>query len=117
MKHEHDERDTPRWLRLASALRAEPAPDTLARVRARLAAGSPAPGWLAWLSRPVTVAASAALLVASAWIGAAMLAPGAGEEGESVSLSAALLGDDGTLGFTPSASEGESSADSEAVTP
>lgn len=117
MSHEHDERESPRWLRLASSLRAEPAPDTLARVRARLAASQAEPGWLRWLARPVTVAASAALLVTSTWVAVTVFSPGAGEEGESVSLTSALLDDDGNLGFHPSAIPGESSADSEAVTP
>jgi hypothetical protein len=114
---ERDEQDTPRWLRLAATLRAEPAPDTLARVRARLAAREPAPAWLGWLARPVTVAASAALLVASAWTGVSMLSTAASEVSEPVSLSEALLGDDGSLGFGSVTVDGATDADSQDVTP
>jgi hypothetical protein len=117
VNHEQDERDLPRWLRLAATLRAEPAPGTLARVRASLAARGTAPAWLVWLSRPVTVAASAALLVASAWIGSAVLSPGAESEGEPVSLSEALLGDDGSLGLPAPGAGDEAGTDSGSVTP
>jgi hypothetical protein len=113
----HDEPDLPRWLRLAAARRAEPAPDTLARVRARLVAGAAAPAWVAWLGRPVTVAAAAALLVASAWTGATLLGPAAGDGGQSFTLTDALLADDGSLGLAPPATEPGTSPDSQAVTP
>jgi hypothetical protein len=72
MNSVHDDEKSPRWLRLAATLRAEPAPGTMARVRARLEQREPT--WLTWLARPVTLAASAGLLVASAWFGASLVA-------------------------------------------
>jgi len=116
LNHEQDERDSPRWLRLAATLRAEPAPDTLARVRARLAARERAPAWLGWLARPVTVAASAALLVASAWTGISMVSTRSSETTEQVSLSEALLGDDGSFGFGAVQVVGATDTDSQEVT-
>lgn len=117
MRQEHDDREAPRWLKLAATLRSEPAPDTLARVRARLAAREATPGWLLWLARPVTVAASAALLVATAWAAVVLLPPAANESGEAVSLTSALLGDDGSMGLAPAEVAGESGADTGEVAP
>ncbi len=117
MNHEHDEQDTPRWLRLASALKVDPAPETLARVRARLAARGSAPAWLAWLGRPATVAATGALLVASAWTGATLLGSRGAGNGEPLTFAEALLGDDGSLGLGTPRAEGAADADSHAVAP
>ena len=89
----------PRWLKLAAALRAEPAPDTLARVRGRLAARALEPSWIRWLARPVAVAASAALLVVSAIAGNALLAGPGTETADASTLTAALLDDDGSFGL------------------
>lgn len=117
MKHPVDDHDhdVPRWMKLAATLRAEPAPDTLARVRRRLAATSPEPAWLHWLARPVAVAASAALLVASAIAGQMLLA-GAAAETNDEALTATLLGDDGSFGLgLEQAVDGAVSADSEDV--
>jgi anti-sigma factor RsiW len=119
MKHPNDERepDAPRWMELAATLRAEPAPDTLARVRRRLTAARAEPAWLRLLSRPVAVAASAALLVASAIAGEMLLA-GASAEASDESLTSALLGDDGSFGLgLEQAAAGTVNADSEAVAP
>jgi hypothetical protein len=119
VKHPDDhDHDVPRWMKLAATLRAEPAPDTLARVRRRLTAGRAAePAWLRWLARPVAVAASAGLLVASAIVGEMLLAGVPGEANDET-LTATLLGDDGDfgLGLEP-AVDGTVSADSEAVAP
>ena len=114
--NEHDERD-PRWLQLAATLHAEPAPGTMARVRARLEAREP--GWLTWLARPVTLAASAGLLVASAWLGASLVDPSPTLSTERTSFAAALLEDDGNFGLPvdEGATPGEASTDSEQVTP
>jgi len=93
------EPDAPRWLRLAASVRAEPEPATLARVRARLARRRAEPRWVRWLARPAALAASAALLVVSAWAGRMWLSlPGAGR-GEDSSLVNALLGEDESYGF------------------
>lgn len=104
------EPDTPRWLRLAAAVRAEPEPDTLARVRARLAraglvpadaspARRPAPAWVRWLARPAALATTLGLLVVSAWAGSVWLSLPGGERGEDSSLVSALLGEDGSYGL------------------
>ena len=111
-----DERD-PRWLELASALRAEPAPGTLARVRSRLEAREPR--WLSWLARPVTLALSAGLLVASAWLGIALVDSGPVATSEDTTFAAALLEDDGNFGLPveETTAPGEALTDSEQVTP
>ena len=103
MTHDDHERDLPRWLKLAATLRAEPAADTLARVRHRVAARaaerSLEPSWIRWLARPVAVAASAALLVASAVAGNALLAGSSRETADAGTLTSALLDDDGSFGL------------------
>lgn len=116
-----DDHDMPRWMRLAAALRAEPAPDTLARVRGRLASRAVEPSWIRWLARPVAVAASAALLVVSAVAGNALLAGSRAETADASTLTAALLDDDGSFGLgverTAATSTGTTRADSGTVTP
>jgi hypothetical protein len=117
VKHPADDHDpdVPRWMELAATLRAEPAPDTLARVRRRLAAGRGAePAWLRWLARPAAVAASAALLVASAIAGQMLLA-GAAVEANDDALTSSLLGDDGSFGLGLESVTGTVIADSEDV--
>lgn len=93
----HDDENDPRWLKLAATLRAEPLPGTMARVRARLEQREPR--WLTWLARPVTLAASAGLLVASAWFGASLVASDSRDSLEPATLTSALLDDDGSLGL------------------
>ena len=119
MNDTRDEANEPRWLRLAATLRAEADPATLARVRARLAARSAGPAWVRWLSRPVVLAASAALLVVSAFAGSALLsATGTGTE-EETSMVSTLLGDDGSYGLplNRDAATGTSVSDSGGITP
>ena len=113
----HD--NAPRWMRLAATLRAEPAPGTMARVRARLAERAPAPRWLAWLGRPVTLAASAGLLVASAWFGAALVQSLPVYSTEHTTLAAALLEDDGSFGLPldDGTAPSDAGADSQEVAP
>src|SRR5262245_56307355 len=118
-EHEHE----PRWLKLAADLRAEPAPDTLARVRARLAAaarGRPPglePAWLRWLGRPAALATSLALLVACAWAGNAWVASSVNARPDGASVVSALLDEDGSFGLGLEADEAgsPSTSDSEAV--
>ncbi|HEX5633805.1 MAG TPA: hypothetical protein VFX50_11285, partial [Gemmatimonadales bacterium] len=98
MNQLHDDDKDPRWLRLASALRAEPAPGTMARVRARLEQREPL--WLTWLARPATLAVSAGLLVASAWFGASLVPAGTAGSSEDTTLAALLLEDDGSFGLS-----------------
>ncbi len=114
-----DEANEPRWLELAATLRAAPDPATLAHVRARLAALAAGPAWARWLSRPVTLAASAALLVVSAFTGSALLSAGSASAEDGTSVVSTLLGDDGSYGLPldRDASPGAASSDSEAVTP
>lgn len=127
---QHDDRDSnersedasmsPRWMRLAAALRAEPAPDTLARVRGRLASRAAEPSWIRWLARPVAVAASAALLVVSAIAGNALLAGSQAETADATTLTAALLDDDGSFGLgvdRAATVTGSTNADSGGVQP
>ncbi len=116
MNHEHDDTDIPRWLRLAATLRAEPDAATLARVRRRLATREPEPAWLRWLARPAALAASAALLVVSAWTGNVLLSTPGGESADASALTVALLGDDGSFGLGLDAA-GAASADSDEVSP
>ena len=113
----HEDEKSPRWLRLAATLRAEPAPGTMARVRARLEQREPL--WFPWLARPATLAVSAGLLVASAWLGASLLPAGTLASSEDATLAAALLQDDGSLGLNldDAALPGEAGADSQEVTP
>lgn len=117
MNRTHDDEKGPRWLALAATLTAEPAPGTMARVRARLEQREPA--WLSWLARPVTLAVSAGLLVASAWFGASLVPAGTVTSSENATLAAALLQDDGNLGLAvdEAALPGEAGADSQEVTP
>lgn len=119
MKETPEDRDVPRWLRLAATLRAEPAPDTLARVRRRLVAPALAPAWLRWLARPVAVAASAGLLVVSALAGSAWLAGTTVESADASAITSELLGDDGSfgLGVDRGSVAGTATADSQEVTP
>ena len=99
MNDTSDSSNEPRWLRLAATLRAQPAPETLAHVRARLAASSTGPAWVRWLSRPVALATSAALLLVSAFTGSALLsASNAGAEDETLVVST-MLGEDGSYGL------------------
>ena len=113
----HDDEKRPRWLQLASALRAEPAPGTMARVRARLEQREPL--WVTWLARPATLAVSAGLLVASTWFGASLVPSGVPTSADNVTLAAALLQDDGSLGLGEAAATlpGEAGADSQEVSP
>lgn len=116
MKNRDDETGEPRWLELAAALRADPAPDTLARVRARLAARATGPTWVRWLARPITLAVSAALLVVSAFAGTALLTAGAAGADESSSVVSAVLGDDDSYGLSVDRdAAGPASPDSEDV--
>ncbi len=111
-----DDQATPRWIKLASALHAEPAPDTLARVRRRLASRTAAPSWIRWLARPVALATSVALLVVSAIAGNALLAGSRAETADASTLTAQLLGDDGSFGLdAASTNTGPAGADSEGV--
>ena len=73
MNDSHDPANEPRWLQLAATLRATPDAATLAHVRARLAARAAGPAWVRWLSRPVALVASAAVLVLSVFAGSALL--------------------------------------------
>jgi len=117
MNSMHDDEKSPRWLRLAATLHAEPAPGTMARVRARLEQREPK--WLTWLARPVTLAASAGLLVASAWFGASLVASDSRDSVEPSTLASALLDDDGSFGLSLDGASvpGGAGADSEGVTP
>ena len=119
MNDKREEADEPRWLRLAASLRAAPDPATLARVRARVAARAAGPAWVRWLSRPIALAASAALLVASALTGSALLSAGSASAEDGVSVVSTLLGDDGSYGLPldRDASPITAGSDSEAVTP
>jgi len=78
---------------LLSAVRAEPDPRVWARVRARLAAGREEPRWVAWLGRPVTLAASAATLVIV--LGGSLLLFAGGSTVEATSLTDQLLAERG----------------------
>jgi len=113
----NDEEKSPRWLRLAATLRAEPAPGTMARVRARLEQREPM--WLTWLARPVTLAASAGLLVGSAWLGLSLVASDSRDIAGPSTLASALLDDDGSFGLSldDAAVPGGAGADSQGVTP
>ena len=115
MNERHEDEQTPRWLQLAATLKSEPAPGTMARVRARLEAREPV--WFQWLARPVTLAVSAGLLVASAWFGASLVDTNPVYSTEGTSFAAALLDDDGNFGLTLEAEElpAEAGADSEEV--
>ena len=117
MNRPYDDENDPRWLKLAAALRAEPAPGTMARVRERLDQREPL--WFTWLARPATLAVSAGLLVASAWLGASLLPAGTLASSEDATLAAALLQDDGSLGLDleDAALPAEAGADSQEVTP
>ena len=72
-----------------------------------------------WLSRPVTLAASAALLVASAFTGSALLSAGSAGAEDAASVVSTLLGDDGSYGLPldRDASSHAAGADSEEVAP
>jgi hypothetical protein len=112
----HEDERNPRWLELASTLQAEPAPGTMARVRARLEEREPV--WFQWLARPVTLAVSAGLLVASAWFGASLVDTNPAYSTEGTSFAAALLEDDGNFGLALESSDelpAEAGADSEEV--
>jgi len=113
----HDDEKSPRWLRLAATLRAEPAPGTMARVRARLEQREPK--WLTWLARPAALAASAGLLVASAWFGVNLVASDSRDTTEPTTLASALLDDDGSFGLSldATAAPADAGADSQGVTP
>jgi hypothetical protein len=89
----------------------------MARVRARLEQREPK--WLLWLARPVTLAASAGLLVASAWLGVSLVASDSSTSGEPTTLASALLDDDGSFGLSldDASVPGGASADSQGVTP
>lgn len=96
----HDPND-PRWLRLAATRRFDPAPDTLARVHARLAARSTdEPAWLRWFARPASLAFAAGLLVASAVIGASWWrASVSAAAAEQAALASVWSSDDASLGL------------------
>ena len=91
--------DAPRWLELLAGAHAEPEPGTLARVRARLAARRAEPAWVRWLARPAALAASAALLVVTAWAANVWLSSSATQPSDDGSIVAALLGEDGSYGL------------------
>ena len=109
----------PRWLRLASALRAEADPVTLAHVRARLASRLYEPTWLRWLSRPAALATSAALLVVSAFTGSALLSASEASAEDETLVVSTMLGDDGSYGLPveAGAAAGTASSDSEGARP
>jgi hypothetical protein len=113
----HDANDEPRWLKLAADLRAEPAPGTLARVRARLAVRERTPAWVRWLGRPAALATSVALLVACAWAGDAWISASVHARPEGATLVSALLDEDGSFGLGLGADESANApgADSGAV--
>lgn len=96
----HDPND-PRWLRLAATRRFDPAPDTLARVHARLAARSTdEPAWLRWFARPASLAFAAGLLVASAVLGASWWrASVSAAAAEQAALASVWSSDDAALGL------------------
>ena len=112
-----DDRNEPRWLELAATLRSTPDAATMARVRARLAGRAAGPGWVRWLSRPAVLAASAALLVVSAWTGSALLSASSSSSDEDVPVMSTLLGDDGSYGLPVERgmTGGAASSDSEGV--
>jgi hypothetical protein len=87
------EREDDRLDALLSAVRAEPDSHLWTRVRARLAAEREEPGWVAWLARPVTLAASAAMLLI-ALTGSLVLQSGGGS-GSTASLTDQLLAERG----------------------
>lgn len=66
--------EDPGLTRLLRAVRADADPALWTRVRARAAARRPAPALLAWAMRPAALAASVALLIASAAL-AVIVAP------------------------------------------
>jgi hypothetical protein len=90
MKNHDDERLDA----LLAAVQAEPDPRVWARARARLAAGREEPRWVAWLGRPVTLAASAATLVIALG-GSLLLLPAGGSTVEATSLTDQLLAERG----------------------
>ena len=118
MRENDKARSEPRWLRLAADVRAEPAPGTLARVRARLTASAAEPTWVRWLARPATLAASLVLLVAAAWAGDAWLSSNVGDRSDESSLVSALLGEDGSYGMGTAAADadGPVGSDSASIT-
>ena len=99
MNDSHDPVNEPRWLLLAATLRAKPDAATLAHVRARLAARAAGPAWVRWLSRPVAVVASAAVLVMSVFAGSALLSASDTAAAADPSVVSTLLGDDGGYGL------------------
>jgi hypothetical protein len=111
----HDPNE-PRWLRLAATRRAEPAPATLARVRARLAARSTSePAWVRWFARPASLAFAAGLLVVSAVLGVSWLRTSATTAAaEQAALASVWSSDDLALGLdTMGAEAGAAAADSQ----
>lgn len=102
----HDPNE-PRWLRLAATRMAAPAPTTLARVHARLAARAPSePVWLRWFARPASLAFAAGLLVASAVLGVSWLrASVTTADAEQAALASMWSSDDLTLGLEASDTE------------
>lgn len=103
-----EKREDDRLDALLSAVRAEPDPRVWTRTRARLAAGREEPRWVAWLGRPVTLAASAAMLV-MALGGSLLLLPAGGSTVEATSFTDQLLAERGAAsadelnGTTPAA--------------
>lgn len=102
----HDPNE-PHWLRLAATRTAAPAPTTLARVHARLAARAQAePAWLCWFARPASLAFAAGLLVASAVFGTSWLrASVTTADAEQAALASVWSSDDLTLGLEASDAE------------
>ena len=80
---------------LLSAVRAEPDPHVWTRTRARLAAGREEPRWVTWLGRPVTLAASAAMLVVALGGSLLLLQPAGGSTAEATTLTDQLLAERG----------------------
>ncbi len=79
---------------LLSAVRAEPDPRVWTRARARLAAEREEPRWVTWLGRPVTLAASAAMLVVALG-GSLLLQPAGGSTADATTLTDQLLAERG----------------------
>ena len=91
MNHDRDDED-PGLTRMLRAVRAEADPALWTRVRARIESRARVPAPLAWAMRPTALAASVALLVASATL-ALMLSTGSsvGTDEDYATLAEALI--------------------------
>jgi hypothetical protein len=83
MDHERDDED-PGLTRMLRAVRAEADPALWTRVRARIEAGRRVPPLLVWAMRPAALAASLALLVATAGMALVLTNGASGESGDDV---------------------------------